>query len=377
MPHLNRKFAFHFALVPLLAAAACGQSPTAQSGGSSGAGGTTAEAAYAKYAGMSASQRDAALVKAAKKEGQLVIYTSNTDIAKLTEPFQKKYGIKVKYYRANSETVLQRILQEASGNRVANDVVDTNQAELNILGNKGLLSPYTSQYRDTLTPAAKTSKYWTATRFNAFVLAWNTQQVKPPQVPKSILDLAQPQWKGRIALEAGDYDWYGAMSTYLQQKKGMSAAAVNSFFSKLAANAKIVKGHTVMGELLGAGQFAATPDLYSHTVDKAAQKGAPETWRNPPIDPVILRPNGQALMKNAKHPAAALLYTDFVLTEGQKDIAKKFRIPAQPKVAGVTNPLPAGVETYPIPDSVADNSAKWSKAYDELIRGLPQASGQG
>ena len=61
----------------------------------------------------------------------------------------------------------------------------------------------------------------------------------------------------------------------------MSDAEVNGLFTSLAANAKIAKGHTVMGELLSAGEFDTAVSIYSHTVDNAAAKGAPVAWKSP------------------------------------------------------------------------------------------------
>ena len=53
----------------------------------------------------------------------------------------------------------------------------------------------------------------------------------------------------------------------------MSDQDINNFFHQLAANGKIAKGHTVMGELLAAGQFDVAVSIYSHTVDNAAAEG--------------------------------------------------------------------------------------------------------
>src|SRR6266542_6513654 len=91
---------------------------------------------------------------------------------------------------------------------------------------------------------------------------------------------------------------------------------------------------------------------------------------------LILRPNGAGLTLQAKHPAAALLWMDWVLTDGQKEIAKAFRIPAQTNVPGFTDPIPAGTEVFDMPqDLLVKDSKHWSDAYDSLIRGAPQAQG--
>jgi iron(III) transport system substrate-binding protein len=354
------------ATVAALALAGCGSAPTAGDAGSGGTGGD----AYAKYAALKGAARTDQLLAAARKEGSLAIYTSNTDIDDLVAGFEKVYsGIKVNVYRANSETVLQRVSQEAAANKTANDIVDTNDGELDAMSVQHLLVPYNGPGKAGLRPEASFPD-WTASRFNAFVVGWNTKLVPKGQEPKSLQELADPKWKGRISMEMGDWDWFLAWQTYLTTKQGMSEAQAEALFRSLAANAKIVKGHTVQGELLSSGQFAVALSVYSHTVDKAAQEeGAPVAWR-PPVQPVMLRPNGLALMSRPKHPAAALLWMDWVLTGGQKVIADAKRIPAATNVPGFTNPIPPGTQTFDVPiDKLRTESKKWETAYDKLVRG--------
>jgi iron(III) transport system substrate-binding protein len=120
-----------------------------------------------------------------------------------------------------------------------------------------------------------------------------------------------------------------------------------------------------MGELLSAGQFDVAPSIYSHTVSNAAEKGAPVTWKanGKPVEPVVLRPNGAGLMKSAKHPATAMLFLDFLLTDGQQAIAGANRIGAIPTEE---DPL-AGVQTVSVPEEeLLDNAQKWNDAYKNV-----------
>jgi iron(III) transport system substrate-binding protein len=355
--------------VASLALAGCGGSPTT----GAGSGGTGD--AYAKYAAMKGATRTNDLLAAARKEGSLSIYTSNTDIDDLVAGFEKTYsGIKVNVYRANSETVLQRISQESAANKTANDIVDTNDFELSAMSEQHLLAPYDGPGKAALRPEASFPD-WTASRFNAFVVGWNTKLVPKGQEPKSLEELAGPKWKGKISLEMSDWDWYLAWQTYLTQKKGTSEAQATALFRSLAANSKVVKGHTVQGELLSSGQFAVALSAYSHTIDKAAAKGAPVAWR-PAVQPVMMRPNGLALMTKPKHPAAATLWMDWVLTAGQKIIVDAKRIPAAKNVPGFTNPIPAGTQTFDMPsDKVRSEAKKYETAYDALVRGAKGTGG--
>src|SRR5574341_832721 len=361
--------------VTLLAAcallAACGGSPRSPPDGSKGAAasdvGKKAQQVYDKFNSMRGEERTKALVAAAEAEGALSIYTSNTDIDDIVAGFEDKYPkIHVSVYRANSETVLQRRLQEQKASFYGVDVFETNAGELGIANQNGLLADYSSELRDKVRKEGQRDG-WTASRFNVFVVGWNTKLVKPGQEPKRLEELADPKWKGKISMEIGDLDWFAAMYGYYQQQ-GKSDAEIRDLFGRLAANAKVVKGHTVQGELLSAGQFAVAISAYSHTIDKAADKGAPVAWRTvsaPPVQPLVTRPNGVAMVQTARHPAAAMLFVDFELTDGQQIMAEAFRIGSVPTGK---DPL-AGLQTIQTPDDeLLANPKKWDGLYAEVVQ---------
>lgn len=351
--------------------AACGSSPTAGNG--SGGGNDAAKEAAAKAQevydrvnGLTGEERQKTLVELAEKEGKLSIYTSNTDMEDLVAGFEDKYDIDVSVYRGNSESVLQRILQEQQANYFGNDFVDTNAGELNILNKEEKLYPYKGELRDKVRKEGQANG-WTASRFNVFVVGWNTNKVKPGQEPKSLEDLADPKWKGQVSMELSDVDWFAAMYKYYQDQ-GKSEEQVRDLFKKIASNSKIARGHTTQGELLSAGQFGITVSSYSHTIDKAADKGAPVSWRpaaGPPIQPIVVRPNGVAMMKTAANPAAAMLFVEWELTEGQKILEEAFRIGAIPTKA---DPL-TGLKVLAVPEQeLLDDGKKWDDLYADIIR---------
>lgn len=359
------------AAAAVLLLAACGSSPTASGNGQAGGNDAAKQAAakaqevYDRINGLTGEERRKTLVELAEKEGKLSIYTSNTDMDKLVKAFEDTYDIEVSVYRGNSESVLQRVLQEQKANYLGNDFVDTNAGELNILNAEKMLYPYKGELRDQVRKEGQADG-WTASRFNVFVVGWNTSKVKPGQEPKSFEELADPKWKGQVSMEVGDVDWFaGLYKYYLDQ--GKSEAEVKDLFTRIAANSKIAKGHTTQGELLSAGQFAVTVSSYSHTIDKAADKGAPVTWRpaSAPVQPILIRPNGFALMKNATNPAAAMLFADWELTEGQKILEEAFRIGSIPTGK---DPL-AGLKVIAVQEQeLLDDPKKWDTLYSDIVQ---------
>ena len=352
----------------VLALAACGGSPTSPTAGgetNEDSGPTKAEELYEEIAGLSGQERRDRLVELAAEEDGLNLYTSMTaDVADaVTEAFSDTFDIDVSVYRAGSETVLQRILQEQDAGFPGNDVVETNASELGALQIEEVMATYEGERRD-LVPEAGQGETWTATRFNIFAPSWNTDQVSGDLIPTSWEDLADPKYDGLLSMELGDYDWYLALTQYWLDQ-GKSQEEVDKLFTDMVDGAKLVKGHTVQAELMGAGELAVVASNYSYIVERAKVDGAPVDYL-PLVEPAIVRPNGAGLMKTAANPATAMLFMDWLLEEGQAVIVEESLTPA---IVEGDNPL-AQVELYPVDvERLLEEGDEWSAKYDELLAG--------
>jgi len=345
----------------MLALVSCGAPPTAPPAGS-GSGGASK---FQQYESLKGQERRDTLLKDAKTEGAVSLYTSMTsDVADaVSKAFTDQTGIKVNLYRADSETVLQRILQEASANHAGADVVETDALEMASLGKEQLVEPYTGERRDMVGAEGKFDS-WTADRYNLFAPSWNTTKVAPGDQPKTWEDLANPKWDGQLALELNDYDWYLTLSEYWLQH-GKSQADIDKLFGDMANGAKVVKGHTVMGEMLSAGQYSVAASNYSYIVQKGVNKGAPVAYQ-PFVQPIIARPQGAAPLKSAAHPAAALLFQDWLFTEGQQVFVDQGLTPSI-EPANLKDPL-EGLEVIPVDvNQLLAKQKEWSDRYDALL----------
>jgi iron(III) transport system substrate-binding protein len=306
--------------------------------------------------------REHALLQAAKKEGEVVVYTSliAEDLIALSQAFEKKYGIKVKGWRAGSEKVLQRALTEARANRHDADVIETNGPELESLYREKILQPLKSPHLPDLMPqAVRPHGYWVGTRINMFVQSYNTNLVKKDEVPKRFADLTDPRWKGRLGIEAEDEDWFAMVVKELGEEQGLrifrEIARVNGF--------SVRKGHTLLAGLVGSGEVPYALTTYSHGAEKMKLRGAPIEWYA--IEPAIGRANGVALVRSPAHPNAAALFADFVLSpEGQKILENGGYVPANLKVGNRAQRLPL---KFVDPAVVLDESDKWKKLWDEIV----------
>jgi len=313
-------------------------------------------------ASLEGPDRDARLLAGAKKEGELVIYTSAQadDIGLVAKAFEQKYGVKVTMWRASSEKVLQRALAEAKANRHAVDLAETNGPELEMLHREGLAQAVKSPHLADIIPAAKQPHgEWVGTRLNVFALAYNTKAVKKDELPKSYDDLAQPRWKGRLGIEADDTEWLAGVLSQIGEQKG-----IELFRDIVQKNGiSVRRGHTLLTNLVASGEVPLALTVYNYKAEQLKNQGAPIDWFA--IGKAVARPNGAAVMKRAPHPNAAVLFYDFEISEeGQRILAKRDFVPTNRKVDSPLNKIPLLVVD---PKVMLDQQAKWSKLYEELF----------
>jgi iron(III) transport system substrate-binding protein len=308
--------------------------------------------------------REPFLARGAKQEGEVVIYTSliSEDLAALSAAFEKKYGVKVKGWRAGSEKVLQRAVTEARANRNDADIIETNGPELEAIYREKVFQPLKSPHlKDLMPQALRPHGQWVGTRINMFVQSYNTTLVKKDELPRSYADLANPRWKGRLGIEAEDEDWFAMVVKGLGEETGLrifrEIAKVNGF--------SVRKGHTLLAGLVASGEIPFALTTYSHGAEKMKQKGAPVEWFA--IEPAIGRANGIGITRKPPHPHAAALFVDFVLSpEGQAILEKGGYVPANLKVNNPAQKLPL---KFVDPALILDEEAKWKKLYSEIVLG--------
>lgn len=310
---------------------------------------------------LEGADRQQRLVAGAKREGVVVLYTSlNTqDSGPLTAAFEKAYGVKTQIWRAASERVVQRAVAEARAGRVGFDVIETNSPEMEALYREGLLDEFRSPTFPELAPAAfPPHRHYVATRFNFFTIGYNTRLIKPEEVPNAYSDLLHPRFVGRLGLEAGDIDWFGAMVKSMGEQKGLA------FFRGLAAAKPVMRtGHTLVGQLVASGEIPLAPNIYNHNAERLLVRGAPIKWKALP--PTFGRANSVGVVRRAPHPHGAMLFTDFILSrQGQTVLKERNRVPSSRSVDSSLNDFPF---TTIDPIITLDEEAKWSKLWSDLF----------
>jgi iron(III) transport system substrate-binding protein len=312
----------------------------------------------ATYQGADRAQR---LIEGARREGALTMYSNapTDDNAALVGAFQKKYGIKVNLYRASSEDIRQRALAEAGARRFDVDFILNNGPAIEALASEKLLQEVKSPYLADLMPRAMPPhREWAGFCLNVLVQAYNTGLVKKAELPKSYRDLLDPRWKGRLAIEADDSDWFAGLMGALGEEPGIKLfrdiAASNGFSAR--------KGHTLLANLVSAGEAPLALTVFNYTAEQLKQQGAPIDWFV--IEPLISMPNSIAIARMAPHPSAAVLMFDFMLSDAQKILAERHYVTTSSKV---DSPIDRNSLTVMDSAQALAQGDKWERLYAEII----------
>ena len=326
------------------------------------------------------SARDAKLAQLAEAEGgQVNVYTSLSSL--IVKAVQKQWAtdypnIKLNLFRGSSEDVTARVMAERKANPDNGaDVIETNGTNMLFFQHfANVLVPYTkSPYRAQVAKAYRFDT-WTADRLEKFVVAWNTNLVQGGDVPKSWSDLANPKWKGKLAMEPTDDDWFAAIYEYLQAHGGkggkpMATSALNNLWRGIASNAQLIPGHTAESTALAAGQVSIVVSGHAQSLENLMQQKAPIAF-SPFIKPVIERPQGVGLTYWGPHPAAALLFYDWLISPTVQNLMNANGVaPANTTVSADQNFANTGSFTIHMDlRPIVSHIVSWQKKYESFTR---------
>jgi len=308
--------------------------------------------------------REARLLAGAKREKQVVVYSTMTvaDGKVFAEAFEKKYGVRLTHWRTSSEKIVTRAVAEARGRRYEADVFESSAIHLEALHRERLLEDFHTPAFAELVPAAfpRGHRQYVADRFAFFVVGYNTNLVKREDLPSGYEALLHPRWAGRIAIEGTDVHWFASVAKSMGEEKGLA------YFRRLAAQKPEIRAsHILTAQLVASGEVPLFLTAYNNNMETLKQRGAPVDWK--PLQPAFGQASAIGVAKHAPHPHAALLFTEFVLSrEGQELLKSVNRVPTS---AAVDSPL--NKFSYDIIDPVLaiDEGEKWNRLFSNVFLG--------
>ncbi len=281
------------------------------------------------------------LVTAAAQAQTLTLYNAQHEqvVGMLTAMFTKETGIKVQVHTGEGPDIASQILQEGADSPA--DVFFTeNSPELILLDEKGLLAPV-----DPATLAKVPGKYsaadgdWLGVLARENVLDFNASMISEGTLPVSLMDLAKPEWAGKVGIAPSDADFLPLVSAVIRTQ---GKAAALTWLNGLKANAKIYEDDESVVAAVARGDVAVgvvnnyywarlETDLGPKKINSALYH-----FKHGDIGGLI-NISGAAVLKSSKNQAAAQKFLAFLVShEAQVALGESevdFEYPLAPGVA--------------------------------------------
>jgi iron(III) transport system substrate-binding protein len=198
------------------------------------------------------------------------------------------------------------------------------------------LAAYSDKFKDK-------QNRWVDIYNNYYTVAYNTQRVRPAEVPARWEDLLEARWQdNKITLDPRACDWYFGMMTAWGSEKG------GEYMRRLGQQRPAFRdGNVLIANLLAAGEFPLAI-TYAHLIDRLKARGAPVDWIA--LKPMVAAPISIALAARPMNPNAGNLFADLVLSKDGAEILKSMgRVPTRGDVQPSAKRLdPKGLELFPL-----------------------------
>jgi iron(III) transport system substrate-binding protein len=199
---------------------------------------------------------------------------------------------------------------------------------------------------------------WVGVSARASVLVYNTSQVKPSELPSSILELAQPRWKGKVGFAPSETD-FQPLITSIAKLDGVAAA--ENWLKGLQANGKVYPDNETVVAQVNNGESAV--GLINHYYwyrlrDEVGQSGMHSALHYyAPRDPgYLIDVSGAAVLKSSSQQAAAQKFVAFLVSRAGQEIIAHSQSYEYPLGSGVqtAQPLKPFGQLQPAPVTIQD-----------------------
>ena len=271
-----------------------------------------ADKAWEYLAALPKDRRLAVLEREAKREGGLVVYGAlGIDRARLfLGPFEEKYpGVKAEFVRLTEPELADKVLLEHRTGRMNADVALAGSNWHGLLAEA--LGPYQPTTWDDFDPRFRESAGspggWVAMTYELLphAIAWRTDRVKREEAPKTLDQVAEPKWKGRVGTTTHLETFMDSVIAAYGEKVAMEkvqrlAALDNRLYRSIAA----------LSEALSTGEVDLVWAIGAYRAHQLKTKGAPVDFVFQ--DPLTAIAFTISTMRGARHPYAAALLMEYL-----------------------------------------------------------------
>ena len=258
-------------------------------------------------------------IAAAKKEGKVVVYGTVVPqvMDEINKAFEKKFGVRVEYWRGSATAVLEKASNEWLAGRPAVDVMEAAGATHFIIKDKGLTSKFVPPSTEKFPDFAKVKDgSVTAWRALPIGILYNTELVKASDAPKSWDDLLAPKWKKKIGMP--DPTLHATTAQFLWNLQKLKGEKWLDFVRALGKQEpRLVESLAPVPNLIARGEV----DLGISYIKYVKQVKGPIAFV--PMDKFITEASYLSLSGKAPNSNAGKLYIDYLCSpEGQKFMAE-------------------------------------------------------
>jgi iron(III) transport system substrate-binding protein len=239
----------------------------------------------------------------------LTLYNAqHVDLAEaMVKDFTAQTGIKVQLRSGKDSELANQIVAEGAASP-ADVFITENSPAMSLVAAKGrfaTVDPATqAQVPARFTPPDKS---WVGFAARQTVLVYNPSLLPAGELPKSLLDLAKPEWKGRYGVAAAGADFQAIVSAVLALKGSEQTSA---WLTALKTNAKVYTGNGAILKAVNTGEIPAGVIYHYYWYKDRAESGANSSKTELHLfdakDPgAFLSISGAGVLKSSKHPKEA------------------------------------------------------------------------
>lgn len=263
-------------------------------------------------------------VAADNNEGIVVYNAQHENLVKSwVDGFTKETGIKVTLRNGDDSELGNQLVQEGSASP-ADVFLTENSPSMVLVDNANLFAPLDA---DTLkqVPAEYRPAHgrWIGIAARSTVFVYNPAKLSEQQLPKSLMDLAKPEWKGRWAASPSGADFQAIVSAMLALK---GEKATLEWLKAMKANFVAYKGNSTLMKAVNAGQIDG--GVIYHYYRFVDQSKTGENSKNTQLyyfkhqDPgAFVSLSGGGVLASSKHKAQAQAFIKYITgKEGQESL---------------------------------------------------------
>lgn len=262
---------------------------------------------------------------AADDNDGIVVYNAQHEnlVKSWVDGFTKETGIKVTLRNGDDSELGNQLVQEGSASP-ADVFLTENSPSMVLVDNANLFAPLDA---DTLeqVPAEYRPAHgrWIGIAARSTVFVYNPAKLSEQQLPKSLMDLAKPEWKGRWAASPSGADFQAIVSAMLALK---GEKATLEWLKAMKANFVAYKGNSTVMKAVNAGQIDG--GVIYHYYRFVDQSKTGENSKNTQLyyfkhqDPgAFVSLSGGGVLASSKHKAQAQAFIKYITgKEGQESL---------------------------------------------------------